>query len=65
MYQRRLYKICVRGLCGIWLKLKINVRLLDEICLPQRLSNSMLYIQYIIFRFRKVLLEISTGTESV
>ena len=32
-YQRRRYNICVRGLCGKLLKLKINVSLLVEICL--------------------------------
>jgi len=37
-YQRRWYKICARGLCVKLLKLKINVRLSAEICLPQRLS---------------------------
>jgi len=37
-YQRRSYKICGRGLCVKLLKLKINVRLSAEICLPQRLS---------------------------
>ena len=37
-YQRWWYKICVRGLCVNWLKLKINVRLSAEICLHQRLS---------------------------
>jgi len=36
--QRRWYKICVRGLCVKLLKLKINVRLSAEVCLPQRLS---------------------------
>jgi len=37
-YQKTWYEICVRGLCVKLLKLKINARLLDEICLPQRLS---------------------------
>jgi len=37
-YQRRWYKICARGLCVKLLKLKTNVRLSAEICLPQGLS---------------------------
>jgi len=37
-YQRRRYKICGRVLCIKLLKLKINVTLLAEIHLPQRLS---------------------------
>ena len=37
-YQRRWYKICVRGLWVKLSKLKINVRLSAEICLHQRLS---------------------------
>jgi len=37
-YQRRWYKICACGLCLKLLKLKINLRLSAEICLPQRLS---------------------------
>jgi len=36
--QRRWYTICACGLCVKLLKLKINVRLSAEICLPQRLS---------------------------
>ena len=36
--QRRWYKICACGLCVKLLKLKINVRLSAEICLPQSMS---------------------------
>jgi len=48
-YQRRWYKICVRGLCGKLLQLKINVRLSAEICLLQTLSvrrkHALHYVQ--------------------
>jgi len=46
--QRRWYKICARGLCVKLLKLKINVRLLAEICLPQRLSVGEKHVLYFV-----------------
>jgi len=66
-YQRHWYKICVRGLCVKLLKLRINVRLSAEICLPQSCLRviSMLHILCKISRSRKVLLEILTDMESV
>ena len=66
-YERRWYNICVRGLRVKLLKLKINVRLSAEICLPQRLparGKHALYF-YKISRSRKVLLKILTDMEFV
>ena len=67
-YQKQWYKIFVRGLCVKLLKLKINVRLLAEICLSQTLYSlrvmRMFHSLYKISRFRKVLLEILTDMES-
>jgi len=47
-YQRRRYKICVRGLCVKLVKLKINVRLSAEICPPQKLSGGEKHVLHFV-----------------